>query len=300
MIKKWIFLVSACCNFFPVISNALIFNLPPNEDLVGEVRIIASQPKDNLHQLARQYEMGFDEVSQVNKKVKKFGPIKAYTPIIIPSFFILPKIAKKGIVINLAEKRLYYYPQEIPIVYTEPVTIGQDGWPTPEMLTQIVEKIKDPPWIVPKSIQQEQREKGEKPKTIIPPGPDNPLGQYALRLGAWSILIHGTNNPYSIGKNASHGCIRMYPEDIAELFERVSIGTRVYIIDQPFKIGLKNNILFLEVHTSLEKQTSVKDRVKQVYDMIIDATRQSKITINWTAVKRALISQDGLPHPISR
>jgi len=288
-----------CCVFS---ARALVFHLPANgNDLVGHIRIAQIKSGDTFYKLARRYEMGYDELVLANKNIKRYGRLRKGRGIIIPAYFILPDAPRKGIVINLPERRLYYYPQGQNIVLTEPVAVGEYGWPTPLMIGTVIEKIKDPAWHVPESIQLEQIAKGEEPKTIVPAGPNNPLGQYALRLSAWSVLIHGTNAVTSIGKRASHGCIRMYPEDIEEMFYRVPEETPIRIIDQPYKLGWKNGKLYLEVHeTLLETRGTIEERVKKVYDLIMEAIGQQKEKINWEAVKEALINQTGVPQLISR
>lgn len=282
---------------------ALTYWLPmASNSVVGNIQIVQSQPNDTLFKIARQYEMGWDEIVEANPKIKKYGKLRAGTAVTIPSSFILPDTSHNGIIINLPEKRLYYYPPHLSVVITEPIAIGIYGWPTPQFIGTVLEKQKDPVWVVPDSIQAEEIEKGLSPKTIVPPGPDNPLGQYALRLSAWSILIHGTNSITSIGKRASHGCIRMYPEDIEYLFQKIDTETPVRIIDEPFKIGWRDNLLYLEIHPSLieSRGTTVHERVAQVFDMIMAATNYNKSIVDWESVKNTLIRQTGMPSLISK
>jgi len=187
-------------------------------------------------------------------------------------------------------------------VLTEPVTVGKEGWKTPPLKAKISQKEEDPVWRVPLSIQQEQIAAGiNPPKTFVPAGPDNPLGKYALRVGQSSILLHGTNNPYSIGKRASHGCIRLYPEDIEELFNQVETGTPVRIADQPYKAGFYEGRLYLEVHPALaESRGSVQERVKKIYDLIMETVDQQKERVNWASVKIAITRENGIPTLIDR
>lgn len=297
-----IFIAFVAVTFFSLNGSALVFQLPPQrDDLIGHVQIVLSKSGDTLYKLSRKYEMGYDELVQANLEIRQYGRLRKNTGVIIPAYFILPDAPRNGIIINLPEKRLYYYPVGRHMVLTEPVAIGEYGWPTPLMIGYVIEKIKDPEWRVPESIQIEQIAKGEEPKTVVPPGPDNPLGQYALRLSAWSLLIHGTNAVYTIGKRASHGCIRMYPEDIEELFYNVPENTPIRIVDQPYKVGWKDNKLYLEVHTSLiETRGTVDERVKKVYELIMVAVNNDKNAIDWNAVKEALIRQTGLPQLISK
>lgn len=283
---------------FSIPSFALTYSIPSQDDtVVGNLKIIPSKSGESLQTIARTYEIGFDAIVLANPKVKKYGFLKPNTPILIPSFFVLPNTPRDGIVINLPEKRLYYYLDNGHSVLTEPVTIGKEGWKTPPLKAKISRKEEDPVWRVPISIQQEQIAAGiNPPKTFVPPGPDNPLGKFALRVGQSSILLHGTNNPYSIGKRASHGCIRLYPEDIEALFNQVDTGTPVRIADQPYKTGFYEGRLYLEVHPALaESRGSVQERVKQIYDLIMQTVHQQKERVNWTSVKIAIKRENGIP-----
>jgi L,D-transpeptidase ErfK/SrfK len=178
--------------------------------------------------------------------------------VILPSRFVLPEAPRKGIVLNVAAKRLFYYPKSVPgeppVVHTFPISIGREGWATPLGSTRIVSKVKDPPWRVPASIRKEHAENGDPLPAVVPPGPDNPLGKFAMRLAVrGDYLIHGTNKPAGVGMRISHGCIRMNPEDIEWLFPQVPIGTPVHIVNQPLLLGVAEGALYLEAHPALEE-----------------------------------------------
>ena len=177
--------------------------------------------------------------------------------IVIPSQFILPNAPREGIVINAAAMRLFYYPKvkkgEPQVVHTYPIGIGKVGWKTPEGATKIVRRQKDPTWRPTASIIKEHREeRGEKLDAVVGPGPDNPLGRYAFYLGWPTYMIHGTNKPAGVGLRSSHGCIRLYPEDIAQLFELAPIGTQVRVVNQPFVFGWHDGALHIQAFDVLE------------------------------------------------
>jgi L,D-transpeptidase ErfK/SrfK len=224
-----------------------------NATVIGKLRVYTIKKNESLIEIARKFGIGYNEIVDANPGLDPFVPGAGETAS-IPSAWILPAMSNyEGIIINLSEMRLYYFPKKNPSlkVWTFPIGIGDEGTDTPLGTFKVVEKIVDPPWNVPESI---RKEKPELPK-VVPPGPENPLGSHALRLSSHSVLIHGTNRPYAVGRRASHGCIRMYPEDIPSLFDIVPNKTNVYIIKQPIKIGVLNQKIYIEVH----KDISLKD-----------------------------------------
>jgi len=278
-------------------ASALVYPTPSYKyDLIGHIKIIQSRPKDTLYKIARRYEIGYDELKSANPKLKRKGWLKPKTAVVIPSMFLIPKSPREGLIINLPERRIYFFTAHHDFIITEPIAIGVNGWPTPELDGKIIEKIEDPGWNVPKSIQRERRQKGLPHITYMPPGPKNPLGKYALRLSQRSILIHGTNNIYSIGTRASHGCMRMYPEDIEQLFFTAKLGMPVRIINKPYKVGWQNRHIYLEVHPSLiEYRKNIEERVGEIYSMLLNATHYKRSLIDWHAVKQTVIKQSGIP-----
>lgn len=280
------------------------FLLSPNSDVVGELRIIIAKHEDTLSDLARRHDLGYNEIVDANPTVDPWLP-GAGTPIVLPTQFVLPNAARQGIVLNVATMRLFYYPPTKPgeqaVVITHPIGIGKEGWSTPIGTTQVVSKQKDPAWHVPISIQKEHAKKGDPLPAIVPPGPDNPLGQFALRLGLPGYLIHGTNKPYGIGMRVSHGCIHLYPEDIAKLFETLPVGVAVNIINKPYTAGWHNNMLYIEAHTPLEEEVkilagSLTPAVKEV----VRATKaEDRANINWPRLIRVAHRHPGFPVPIS-
>ncbi len=229
---------------------------PPDVDLIGEIRVVRAQHHETLLEIAQRHGLGHDEILKANPGVDRWIPGEG-TPVILPTRYILPDAPREGIVLNLPEMRLYYYPTprpgERPIVITHPVSVGRMDWETPLGRMQVVAKQVDPPWYPPASIRAEHAARGDILPAVVPPGPDNPLGRYAMRLTRPSYLIHGTNRPEGVGMRVTHGCIRMYPDDIERLFPLVPIGTPVHIIKQPVKVGWLARTLFIEVHNPLEE-----------------------------------------------
>ncbi|MCS7164289.1 MAG: L,D-transpeptidase family protein [Thermodesulfovibrio sp.] len=236
------------------ISFANTFFISNDTTIVGKLQTHILKNKESLIEIARQYDLGYNEIVDANPNLDPFVPGDG-NKVIIPTFWILPDRPNnfQGIIINLSEMRLYYFykKQKKQLVTTFPIGIGDDGVETPTGKFKISHKIVNPSWYVPESIRQERPEL----PAVVPPGPDNPLGTHALRLSGLSYLIHGTNRPWAIGRKVTHGCIRLYPEDIPKLFDLVPIGTEVLIIRQPVKVGRIGNEIYVEVH----KDEQLKD-----------------------------------------
>ncbi|MFZ5908100.1 MAG: L,D-transpeptidase family protein [Nitrospirota bacterium] len=264
-----------------------------NATVIGRLKTYTTNPNESLIEIARKFGIGYNEIVDANPDLDPFVPGPGES-VIIPTAWILPEMPdSEGILINLSEMRLYYFPRNNPSrkVWTFPIGIGDEGTDTPLGIFRVVEKVVDPPWNVPESIRQERP---ELPK-VVPPGPDNPLGSHALRLSSMSILIHGTNRPYAVGRRASHGCIRMYPEDIPALFRIVPKKTSVYIVKQPVKVGLLNQKIYLEVH----KDISLKDF--NYFDEAVRLLRKNNLYENIDKGKMlsALREKRGMPVVIS-
>ncbi|MCH2668860.1 MAG: L,D-transpeptidase family protein [Gammaproteobacteria bacterium] len=243
-----IFLLSASGSL-----SAAELKLYADSDVVGEPQIIHAEYEDTFIKLARRYNLGYEERVQANPSVDPWLPGEG-TKVVLPTHFVLPKVPRQGIVINLPELRLYYYPDgESGRVITHPISIGRMEWGTPLGRSEIVSKAHNPTWYPPESIREEHAAQNRPLPKVVPPGPDNPLGKHAMRLSLPGYLIHGTNKPSGLGMRVTHGCIRMFPEDIEALFENVPIGTPVRIVDQPYKIGWTNDGFYLEAHPPLEK-----------------------------------------------
>lgn len=235
-----------------------LFDLPdPAVNVVGELQVLRARKEDTFIDIAQAYDLGYDELVEANPGVDPWLPGEG-TSIVLPSRFVLPDAPREGIVLNVASKRLFYFPKPAKgapaVVHTFPISIGREGWATPLGRTRVSSKKKDPVWRVPASIRKEHAENGDPLPAVVPPGPDNPLGRYAMRLAIpGDYLIHGTNKPAGVGMRVSHGCIRMNPEDIEWLFPQVAIGTPVHIVNQPVLVGSDGRGLYVEAHPGLEE-----------------------------------------------
>jgi L,D-transpeptidase ErfK/SrfK len=245
----------------PISANHFVLD-SPDQAVVGVPQIVYTTGNDTLSDLARAYGLGYDELIAANPGVDPWLPGEN-TPVLLPTQFILPDVPREGIVLNIASKRLFYFPEVADgaavIVKTFPIGIGRVGWETPLGNTQVVAKARDPHWYVPLSVRQEHAELGEPLPSVVPPGPDNPLGHRVLQLEMPGYLIHGTNQPYGVGMRVSHGCVRLYPENIEYLFELVEIGEPVMIINEPFLIAQADGETYFESHRPLEDDTIEAD-----------------------------------------
>ncbi len=213
--------------------------------LVGINQKYVIKDRETLIELARVYDVGYNEITASNISIDPWVPPRG-TRILLPTSWVLPGVYREGVIINLPEMRLYYYPviNDRLYVITYPIGIGRQGFNTPLGIFSITAKVKDPTWYVPEKIRKENPEL----PLSVPTGPDNPLGSYWLQLSRKGYGLHGANMPYGIGRKVSHGCIRLYPEDIKVLFGLVKPGTKVKIIDEPVKVGLFDNKVYIEVH----------------------------------------------------
>jgi L,D-transpeptidase ErfK/SrfK len=239
----------------PVEASKFTINPRVDDDVVGVVQITHATKQDTLTDIGRRFSVGYNEMQRANPGVDMWLP-GAGRQVVVPTQFVLPDAPHKGIVVNIAAMRLYYFPPhrrgEKQIVYTYPIGIGRVGWQTPEGVTRVVAKVKNPVWRVPKSIRKEHREEGDILPAVVPPGPDNPLGNRALFLGWPGYLIHGTNKPVGVGMRVSHGCMHLFPEEIEQLFKMVPLGTEVRVVNQPFVFGWYRGELYMEAFGSLK------------------------------------------------
>ncbi len=233
--------------------HALDFPLPAEgEDVVGEVQIARTHYKDTFADLVERYDLGYSELVAANPGVDPWLPGEG-TEIVLPTRFILPPGPRQGIVINLAEYRLYYFSPEERRVYTFPLGIGREGWSSPTTTTRIVAGIANPAWYPPASIRAEHASNGDPLPAVVPPGPDNPLGPFKFRLALPGYLIHGSNKAFGVGTRVSHGCFRMLNADVLHLSRLAGAGTRVRIINEPYKSGYAAGYLLIETHAPLDK-----------------------------------------------
>jgi L,D-transpeptidase ErfK/SrfK len=289
------------------------FEIEDNQDIVGVVQITTSSEEDTLSDIARRFNVGYEEIVRANPGVDPWLPGEG-TRIVVPTQFILPNAPREGIVINIAAMRLFYFPPrkktenglEKQIVYTHPIGIGKVGWATPLGTTKVVRRQKDPTWRPTPSIIREHRKNGEELPAVVGPGPDNPLGRHALYLGWPSYLIHGTNKPAGVGLRSSHGCIRLYPEDIALLFENVKVGTPVRVVNQPFVFGWHEDQLYLQAYDVLEddprdwQKAQRKLLSKALATSIQKELKRRNEEVNWEVVSQIAHNPRGIPVPISQ
>jgi L,D-transpeptidase ErfK/SrfK len=262
----------------------------PGDSVIGVPFYVKSRNHDTLLDIGRQNQLGYQDMDQANPKVDIWVPGDG-SDVLIPTFFVLPNTPRRGLVLNRPEMRLYYYPPDNPDeIQSYPISIGREGWSTPLGTFSITKKVKDPTWTPPASIRAEHAANGDILPAVVPAGPDNPLGQFAMRLSVPGYLIHGTNKPWGLGMQVSHGCIRMNNEGIEELFPQVSEGTVVTIVDQPYKLGWLGNDLYLEVHIDNESKRKAARSV--VPESVANA---DGLTMDWQAVERAVKENTGLP-----
>lgn len=286
------------CITFSLPCYAAMFPLPPlDTDLVGTLGSTLARQQDTLLDIAKQFDIGQTEISISNASVDRWLPGEN-TKILLPTRYILPDAERRGIVLNIPEMRLYYYSgqKQQRVIETFPISIGRMDWQTPLGDAKIIAKTKNPVWRPPISIKKEHAEAGDPLPDVVPAGPDNPLGLYAMRLNLPGYLIHSTNKPLGIGMRVTHGCVRMYPNDIEQLFPKVKIGTKVQIVNQPVKVGWFADSLYLEVHPPLEEEGIDNDWLQEQANLLIDGmTETIAVNLNqqqiWSAIKR----QTGVP-----
>jgi L,D-transpeptidase ErfK/SrfK len=280
-------------------SHALTFKLPENGDnIVGRLQQVESQPGDNFSRLGRRYDIGYYEMVEANPSINPDAVMTPGTKLVVPTRFILPAASRTGVVLNLAELRLYYYPPGGHVVVTHPVGIGREGWDTPSVLTHITTKVKDPTWYVPQSIREARAREGVELPETVPPGPENPLGGYEFRLAitGGSFLMHGTNDASGVGRRSSSGCIRMFPEDVESLYDRVPVKTSVRILNEPYKVGWEQDKLYLEAHLPLQEQMHIySNTLTPMVKLISGATRQRSANVDWQVARKVINMQNGYP-----
>ena len=278
--------------------------LPPEDQyMVGQIKQITIGRDTTLSDEARNYNVGFNEIRLANAGIDPWLP-QNNSKIRLPTQHLLPDTQRKGIVLNVPEMRLYYYPDliddQVPVVITHPVSIGRGEWETPLGAARIINKKENPDWRPPESIRKEHLADGEFLPELVPAGPDNPLGNYALRLNIPGYLIHGTNKPYGIGMRVTHGCVRMYPEDIAEIFDQIKINTPVNIIHQPYKFGWYLDTLYLEAHPLVDKDNNFTKDLISLYRAVQKVNQQlgSEKEVDWRDALKIASDPSGIPTPV--
>jgi len=284
------------------------FELAAGEDVVGVVQVVTASKDDTLTDIARRFNVGYEEIVRANPKVDPWLPGEG-REIVVPTQFILPDAPRTGLVINIPAMRIFYFPPvkrgERAVVLTHPIGIGKVGWRTPEGVTKIVRRQQDPTWRVPVSVRKEHHENGDDLEPVIGPGPDNPLGKYAFYLQWPSYLIHGTNKPAGVGLRSSHGCIRLYPEDIEQFYNMVPIGTQVRVVNQPFVFGWHDGQLYLQPLDVLEDDTRDWSKAqRKLLTKSLAARLQQEVQahherVDWELVSSLTLHPRGVPVPIT-
>jgi L,D-transpeptidase ErfK/SrfK len=287
------------------------FDLAAGQELVGATQVIFARYENTFSAIGRRYNLGYEELRRANPGVDQWLPGEG-TPIYLPTETILPEAPHEGVVVNVPAMRLYYFTTEkapadasaaVTKVTSHPIGIGVQGWGTPFGEAKVTDKVRDPVWYVPASVRKEHAERGDPLPSVVPPGPDNPLGKFAMTLSLPGYLIHGTNLPAGVGMRSSHGCLRLYPEDIEALFARVGRGTAVRIVNQPVLAGWRGGQLYLEVHPPLAEETH--DLVAEADAALTRALARAGVAgatveIDHEAVVRIVTEQRGMPLPVLR
>jgi L,D-transpeptidase ErfK/SrfK len=305
-------LLSLC--FSELAYSLEIFDVEKNSTVVGELKTILVSEDETVADLAIRYETGFQDLLIANPNSHHWNP-KANSKYLIPSMYILPQESYNGIILNLAELRLYFYIRGSDLyenikVLTYPVGIGRLDWKTPLGETFIESKVESPTWYPPKSIILEHEERGEILPRVVKAGPDNPLGKYVMKLNVdGGYLLHGTNKKHGIGMMVSHGCIRLRNEDIETIFYNAPVGTKVKIINQPIKLGVYKNFLYMEVHafnkkevySNNQKNTLTTDNIHMPVELVMDFSEQNpSFSINWKKVFKTFEESNGIPTIIGK
>lgn len=287
-------------------ASAATYPLPAESDsVIGEIQYVVTRYEDTLLDIGRRFGIGYEEIVNANPGIDAWVP-GAGVRVTIPSRFILPDAPREGIVVNLPEHRLYYFPKPKPgepaVVQTYPVSVGKEDWTTPVGVTRIVDKRVRPTWYPPESVRAEHAAQGRFLAKAVPPGPDNPLGEFAMRLGltGGAYLIHGTNKPTGVGMPVTHGCIRMFPEDIEHVFQQVPVNTTVRILHQPSKMGWLGDTLYLEVHGMLEGQKDPETYgLTQLTRAVVAATKDRTVQLDWKHAEQVFAKATGVPEQLS-
>ena len=322
MLRKALIALAAAT---PGLGLAAEYMLADQHEVLGEVTVIAARYEDTFVTLARTHNVGFEALRTANPDVDEWLPGEG-TQIVIPTRYVLPRAPHRGLVVNVAELRLYYFPDaDGRRVITHPISIGRMDWATPLGTTSVVGKVANPSWYPPESIRAEHLERNDPLPRIVPPGPDNPLGAHALRLGLPGYLIHGTNKPSGVGMRVTHGCIRMFPEDIEALYKIVRAGTPVHLVNQPYKLGWGDAGLYLEAHPRLvigentaddaesaaalesttdpqsptDPQSAPEWSATELTRLFVAATEERRSEVNWEIAERVMQAARGIPEPVS-
>ena len=290
------------------LSTALFIDIPASTEMLGGLQVINARGENTFASIARHYGLGYQELKIANPTVDPWLPGEN-TPIYLPTLTVIPDAPRNGIVINLPSMRLLHFTQSAMnggslTIESYPIGIGREGWATPEGNFHITEKTRDPNWYPPASVKREHAEMGDPLPDVVPPGPDNPLGRFKMRLSSPEYLIHGTNKPSGVGMRVSHGCIRLYPEHIADLFDNVSTRAKVSIVNQPVLAAWFQGELYLEVHPPLvEDNRNLAELAHQALAHALARNPNAgtdNLALNEATVAEIIREQRGIPIPVTR
>jgi L,D-transpeptidase ErfK/SrfK len=292
----------------PLATHEFVFD-PAVDDVVGELQVTHVQGEDTLSDIARRFNLGYEELVRANPGVDPWLP-GVGREIVLPTQFVLPDAPREGLVINLPQLRVFYFPKakegEPRKVITHPIGIGRVGWSTPEGTTKVTAKAKNPTWYPPASVRKEHKEAGDPLPAKVPPGPDNPLGAFMLKLGWPSYLMHGTNKPYGVGMRVSHGCIRFYPEDIAEIYDKIPVGTKVTVVNQPFVFGWRGDTMYIQTFPVLEDDEREHPKAADallnaaISDSMWAKVKEHNAVIDLELVNELVTQPRGIATPVSK
>ena len=308
--RGWLALVILPVMLLSRAADAAEYRLPPEGGaLIGALQQVQVMGEDTLLDIALREEVGQQEIVIANPAIDRWLPGEGIE-VLLPLRFVLPDAPRIGIVLNVPEMRLYYYPRhregEGGTVVTYPVSIGRMDWKTPLGITRVVQKTRHPDWRPPQSIKDAAMAEGKPLADVIPAGPANPLGTRAMRLGIPGYLIHGTNRPFGVGMQVTHGCVRLTPTAVEALFERVRVGTQVNIVDQPIKVGWLEGTLFIEVHPALDALADEAERFaaraarhQRALAMVDAAVGGRPVAMDESLLADAVDDARGIPVPIA-
>ncbi len=288
-------LLAGCWSVASLAGN--VHALAEGTNVIGALASFTSRYEDTLVDIGRSHSLGYEELRRANPGVDPWLPGEG-TAVVLPTAFVLPRAEQQGLVVNIAEYRVYFFYRVDgqSFVATLPASIGRMDWATPLGRTRIVSRVERPSWYPPQSVRDEYAADGRQLPRVVPPGPDNPLGDYALRLALPGYLIHGTNRPAGVGMRVTHGCIRLFPEDIAWLFPRTAVDMPVQIVNQPVKFGWSGDDLYLEVHPPLEAVgTDDPASMTVLTEEFVHATRERAADADWDLINRVFREQRGIP-----
>lgn len=300
MRKKIGLVLSGISLFAATGTFASTYRLPAsNESLIGHPVVTQTQSGASVVTVAKRYDLGFNAIESANPQLDMAKPFPSKAPLQLPTEHLLPNLPRKGIVINLPEMRMYYYPEGTDKVITYPIGIGKIGKTIPITQTAVTKKTVDPVWVPTPSIREFNLKQGIILPQMMPPGPDNPLGHYAIYMTVPTYLMHSTIFPESIGKRASFGCIRMYENDIESFFPTVTKGIPVAIINSPTKVGWQKDHLYMETHRILEEHGNNPDvTIAGMVHLVSETAKNEPILIDWQQIAYIASVRDGVPHDV--